>query len=140
MKRWGKMITGAAMVIGITAGGTLLAAPANAATSDCPSGAACIWGDTMYKTAGNGWAEVGFNYNIPNYSGYTYDGIRSAYSTASSVYNNGRTSMARFYVGVNYTGPSFTLARQMGDGYLLDTSGAVTQLGFDDAIKSGKFI
>ena len=94
----------------------------------------------MYKTAGNGWAEVGFNYYIANYSGYTYDGVRSAYSTASSVYNNGNTNNAKFFTGVNYTGPNFTLAKKTGDGYLLDTSGAVNQLGFDDAIKSGKFI
>ena len=140
MRPMKKIAASAAMVLGVLIGGAVTAAPASAATSNCPSGAACIWGDTMWKTAGSDSAEVGFQYYISNYSGYTYDGSRTAYNTASSLYNNGNTSTVRFCTGVNYSGACIDIPKKQGDGYMLDAVGTVNRLGFDDTIKSGKFV
>lgn len=140
MRTFTKMAAGAATVIGLAIGGVVAAAPASAATSDCPSGAACIWGDTMWKTYGQEWAEVGFQYYITDYRGYTYDGSRTAYNTASSLYNNGNVSTVEFCTGINYTGACIRVAKKQGDGYMLDTAGVVNRLGFDDTIKSGHFV
>lgn len=136
-----KVLAIASAMAAIVAGGVLAAAPAQAAQAGCPTGAACVWGDTMYLTSGSSSRSVGFQQFISNYSGYTYDGSRKASNSASSVYDNGTNKSCKvfFYAGNTYTGPSFFLTPGTGDGYMLDNVG-YAPIGFDDKLNSGKFI
>ena len=123
-----RTISAAAVVVGLTAAGALMAAPANAAASDCPSGAACAW-----ITSNFSGAELGFQNSISDYGKYGYN------DAISSVYNNGNASTVRFYKNINYKGDSFALAIKTGDGNLNNTAG-LAPTGFNDTISSGRFV
>lgn len=115
-------------------GGTLaVAAPAQAAIGNCPSGAACIWGDLNYQTNGLGAAKVGFQQYIPNYSLWHFDTTNiGANDAATSLYNNGNLSPATFYRDANKGGWSVTWDKKTGSADLRAN-------GVNDAISSGYF-
>lgn len=123
-----RTISAAAVVVGLAGAGMLMAAPANAASSDCPSGAACAW-----KTSDFAGAELGFQNSISNYSDYGYN------DAISSVYNNGNASTVRFYKNASYKGDSFALAIKTGDGNLNNAAG-LAPTGYNDTISSGRFV
>lgn len=82
------------------AGALVTAAPANAAYSDCPSGALCAYvGTGGYGDPGTVW---GNNTNLLQYY---------KFNNAESLYNNGNYCDVRVYSGLNYTG-SVALARR----------------------------
>lgn len=95
----------------------------------------------MYLTSGNANNSVGFQNNISAYSGYTYDGSRSAANSASSVWDAGTNvnCKAYFYKSNSYAGASFYLTPNTGDGYMLDNVG-YAPIGFDDKLNSGRFL
>ncbi|MCG2799599.1 MAG: peptidase inhibitor family I36 protein [Cellulomonas sp.] len=121
------------VVAGVAASAVFMAAPAQAATSNCPSGAACIWGDSGYVTANQGAAYVAFQKYIPNYSLWTYNTTTyGANDSASSVYNNGNLSTVTFYRDANKGGWSVSWAKKTGDSNLSTN-------GVNDEISSGYF-
>ena len=85
-----KGLAAAAVMIGVVGGGLMVASPASAATSNCPSGALCVWKDTAYRTAGSDSALVGFQNYVDNYAFYSFAGY-SANDSITSVYDNGNT-------------------------------------------------
>jgi hypothetical protein len=114
---------GAALAVAASAG---IAAPANAAVSDCPSGYTCIWRDSTYVTNGSGTALVKFQYYIPDYSTWSYAGTSiNAGGNAISVYNNGNTDATRLYSSINKGGYYFQLAIKTGDGNISNSSGYI---------------
>ncbi|MDM7888108.1 peptidase inhibitor family I36 protein [Curtobacterium sp. RHCJP20] len=123
-----RTISAAAIVVGIAGAGVMMAAPANAAASDCPSGAACAW-----ITSNFAGTELGFQQSIKDYTPYGYN------DNISSVYNNGNASTVRFYKDANYKGQSFALAIKTGDGNLNNDDG-LAPTGFNDKISSGRFV
>jgi Peptidase inhibitor family I36 len=123
-----RSISAAAVVVGLAGAGLLMAAPANAAASDCPSGAACAWITSDF----NG-TELGFQSFIANYGTYGYN------DSISSVYNNGNQETVRFYKDASYKGASFALAIKTGDGNLNNAEG-LAPTGFNDTISSGQFL
>lgn len=123
-----RTIAAAAIVVGVSGAALLAAAPANAAASDCPSGAACAW-----ITSNFGGTELGFKQSISNYDDYGYN------DNISSVYNNGNVSTVRFYKDAGYKGASFALAIKTGDGNLNNDAG-LAPTGFNDEISSGRFV
>jgi hypothetical protein len=124
----------------ITGVALVAAGPANAATSNCASGAACIWKDSNYETGNNGAAVIGFQSYEANYGTVTYaQTSTTGNDNASSVYNNGNVDQARFYTDANYSGYYFTLNIKTGDGNLGNSDGNAGP-GFNDALSSGRFI
>lgn len=123
--------TCAALVVGVAA--LALAVPAQAATSNCASGAACIWEDSGHVTNGIGANLVAFQNYIPNYTLWSYSSTTiSANDSASSLYNNGNVSCAYFYQNASGTGWSIKFTRQSGSTNL-------TANGANDEISSGYF-
>ena len=117
-----------AITAGVLASGIIAAAPASAAQSDCPSGAACNWIDGSW---------VGFltpfYQSINDYRDYSMS------DKATSVYNNGNLSQVRMYDDINYGGSYVTLAIKTGDGNLQNNVGTIAN-GWDDRFSSGRFI
>lgn len=113
-------------------------APAQAATSNCPSGYFCIWGDYSYKTSGLDTALVKFYNYIPNYGYWQYAGTSiGASNTATSLYNHSSGGNdARIYKGTNGTGDGYTIG-PLSSRSNLATSIAPT--GFNDTIESAYF-
>jgi hypothetical protein len=128
-------------IVAATFGATmLLASPASAATSNCPSGATCIWKDSGYASSGNGGSEVGFQNSVDWYTFYSYPTVGgNADDSASSVYNNGNVSTSYMYVDPSFKGPSFRLSIKTGDGDLSNNVGYAPP-GFNDLISSGRFV
>jgi len=113
----------AAVFLGIV--GTAL--PAQAASSDCPSGAGCAWQDSGFEGR-----EVGFNYNVADYGKIGIPGF-TLQDEISSVYNAGTTGRwARWYQDHNYTGNYKQFVPFAGRSNLAD-------IGFNDRITSGCF-
>lgn len=123
-----RFIFAAIAVAGIAGASLLSAAPANAAASACPSGAACAWIVSNFEGA-----HLGFQNSIENYRDYGFN------DAISSVYNNGNSSVVRFYKDKTWKGASFPLARGTGDGNLNNAAG-FAPTGFNDVISSGKFV
>ncbi len=134
-----KVLAAGAVVLGVLGAGIMVASPASAATSNCPSGATCVWKDTAYKTAGSDSALIGFQNFVANYASYTYGGY-SANDSITSVYNNGNTSTVSMYIDKNYSGFEFSLVRGTGDGDLSNTVGAVPTSAWNDVTSSGQFV
>lgn len=134
-----KGLAAAAVMIGVVGGGLMVASPASAATSNCPSGALCVWKDTAYRTAGSDSALVGFQNYVDNYAYYSYGGY-SANDSITSVYNNGNTSTVYMYIDKNFSGYEFQLGRGTGDGDLSNTVGAVPTSAWNDKTSSGEFV
>lgn len=104
----------------------MVAAPASAASSDCPSGKTCIWQDHTYETNGSGIAYVAFGSYIPDFSQWDYATTTiSAGNNAISVYNNGNSQSVRIYDQANRGGGYFQLAIKTGDGNISNTAGYI---------------
>ena len=129
---------GAALSLGLIATGV---APANAAAANCPSGAACIWGDTLWKTSGKDGALISFQRYIPDYSEVSHKYVGTTIGgndTASSVKNNGNSEAVRFYEHAKKGGSVIQLPRGASDGNIHDAIGDVNKV-FHDRISSGYF-
>lgn len=135
----------AAASLSTTAGFVATASPAEADASDCPSGAACIWEDTWFKTDGHDTAYVAFWLQIPDYSGWWYyepaPGVyKFASNNATSVSSNGNDCRykAYFFHNVNYNGQPIGFERNTGDANLDNDTGNAGRW-YDDTIESGRF-
>lgn len=129
-------VAAAAVVAGL---GLVSAAPAHAAAGDCPSGRACVWKDTSYKTSGSGTNYISFGQYIWGYYQYNWSGgAGNANDNITSLYNNGNTESTRWYRDILGGGPFFTLGVRVGDHNLADSSGAGGS-GHNDWISSGYF-
>lgn len=112
---------------------TLFAAPANAATSDCPSGSTCLWRDADYVTNSSGTHYLEFTEYIPDFSQWDYSGTTlSANDSASSIYNHGTQQMSYLYVNANESTFAFSLA-------LGQTYSNLKTAGYNDDLSSGYF-
>lgn len=130
-----KTLVGALLAVGLAIPAVFMAAPAQAAVSDCPSGATCLWEDAGYVTNGNGTALVSFQYYIPDLSLWHYNGTTiSANDSVSSVYNNGNISKVRLWQNANRTGWYLEFAKKTGDSDLSNNGS-----GVNDNISSGYF-
>lgn len=128
--RLAAVFVGAVMVL---AGVAAVAAPASAATSNCPTGSLCIWGDSGFRTDGTDSALVSFASYIPNYSTWNYSGKPiNANNSASSIYNNGRVETAFMYNNTYKTGFMFSIPRGNSNSNLL-------WAGQNDKISSGYY-
>ncbi|WP_345761951.1 peptidase inhibitor family I36 protein [Diaminobutyricibacter sp. McL0608] len=129
---------GAALSLGLIATGV---APASAAAANCPSGAACIWGDTLWKTSGKDGALISFQRYIPDYSEVSHKYVGTTIrgnDTASSVKNNGNWERVRFHEHARHGGAYIQLKPGQSDGNMHDAIGDVTKV-FYDRISSGYF-
>lgn len=80
------------------AGALATAGPANAAYSDCPSGALCAY--LGINGSGDPGTVYGDNNNLLQYN---------KFNNAESLANNGNNCNVRIYSGLNKTGSSFVL-------------------------------
>ncbi|WP_338898053.1 peptidase inhibitor family I36 protein [Streptomyces sp. TG1A-60] len=97
--------------LALAAVGTLAtAAPANAAWSDCPSGALCAYLGTY--GAGDPGTVYGDNNNLLQYN---------KFNNAESLYNNGNNCNVRIFSGLNKTGSSYVLNRGRTNPTLANT-------------------
>jgi hypothetical protein len=124
-----KSFAAAGVVIAMSAGSLMLATSAQAASSNCPSGQACIWKDSNYATGGSGTALRGFSMYIPDYGTWNYAGTaENAGNSATSVWNAGNAQNAYFYDNnnPNHTEPyQIVLGIKTGDSSVYDSSGIV---------------
>ncbi|MGX2995508.1 peptidase inhibitor family I36 protein [Streptomyces sp. JNUCC 64] len=103
----GAAAVGTALLVG---GLLATAAPANAAFTDCPSGALCAW--LSPNAGGTPGTVYGDNANLLQYN---------KFNNAESVVNAGVTCNVRIYAGTGYTGASDLLERGYGYGDLRNT-------------------
>ncbi|MYX04468.1 hypothetical protein GTY72_33365 [Streptomyces sp. SID8378] len=90
--------SGAVLLAGLGMAAT--ASPAQAAKSDCSSGALCAWLSSSYAgTPGQVW---GNNTNLRQYD---------KFNNAGSVYNNGNSCDVRIYTLMGYEGRTHLLKR-----------------------------
>ncbi|MFQ6854253.1 peptidase inhibitor family I36 protein [Streptomyces sp. 35M1] len=90
--------SGAVLLAGLGMAAT--ASPAQAAKSDCSSGALCAWLSSSYAgTPGQVW---GNNTDLRQYN---------KFNDAGSVYNNGNSCDVRLYTLKNYEGRTYLLKR-----------------------------
>lgn len=90
--------SGAVLLAGLGVAAT--ASPAQAAKSDCDSGALCAWLNTSYVgTPGQVW---GNNTDLRQYD---------KFNNAASVYNNGNSCDVRLYTLKDYEGRTHLLKR-----------------------------
>ncbi|MGW6580560.1 peptidase inhibitor family I36 protein [Streptomyces globisporus] len=90
--------SGAVLLAGLGVAAT--ASPAQAAKSDCSSGALCAWLSTSYVgTPGQVW---GNNTDLRQYN---------KFNNAASVYNNGNSCDVRLYTLKDYEGRTYLLKR-----------------------------
>ncbi|WP_369197822.1 peptidase inhibitor family I36 protein [Streptomyces djakartensis] len=97
------MVSKAGVLLGaaaLAATTLMTAGPANAAWSDCPSGALCAYLGT--GGAGDPGTVYGDNTNLLQYN---------KFNNAESLYNNGNNCDVRVYSGLNYTGSVATAQR-----------------------------
>lgn len=137
-------ISGVAMALAV--GGAVLAQPAEAATSNCASGYACLWRDNDYQTNGSGSGWMSFQYSVSNLSGWYYNGFShigtySADDSATSIYNQGTQLRACFYQdavqsGKWQSGP-FCLPLKTGRNNL---STSIAPAGWNDRISAARFV
>lgn len=125
----------------IGAGMLAMAAPAQAATSDCPSGYACNWRDHTYVTAGQGGGFVKFGQYIPDYSTWNFAGTSvNSNDNSLSFYNAGNYETTYYYTNAYPsagTTQRFVLAKKTGDGNITNGEGLV--FGQSNTISSGYF-
>lgn len=140
MRKLTKALSGTVAVLGMTLGLSVLAvAPAQAAKSNCPDGATCVWEDTNYNTDGLEGGLISFQQCVHDYSQLQYAGTNTwagyigwgAYNGHStSVYNNGNYQATNLYSRPNYTtggdtNGSFKLGIKYGDGDVTNSGGYV---------------
>lgn len=126
-----KIATTVAVLAGLT-GATLAAAPAVAAPTGCPSGATCLWKDSNYLTNGSVWQNQYYQYSIPNFANYNYNGTNiNLNDSVSSVYNNGNYETAYLY---NYSPRSAVAFVQQ-----IKTGTALVSSQWNDQLSSGWF-
>ncbi len=116
----------------------VVAVPAQAAPSYCPSGYACIWEDPDYKTDGVTSRVIKYEYKIYemdtfNYYWSPWHGFYWGGNNGSSAYNNGNSYGTRWYDGEYFTGVSYM--------YLWKGNGVsnLTSNGWDNRIESACF-
>ncbi len=130
-----RMLAGALLAVGLAVPAVFVAAPAQAAISNCPSGATCLWEDKDYATNGNGASLVSFQRYIPDLGLWQYSGTTiSANDSVSSVYNNGNMSTVYLYRDVNKGGWVISFLIKTGDSDLSNNGS-----GINDNISSGYF-
>jgi hypothetical protein len=139
------VMMGAALVMSTVGLGMVAAAPAQAATSDCPSGRSCTWKDSSYVTDGRGGDRLAFQQNLVNFgNGYFYSvGASGFYNnandSASSVFNNGNSCRSAYYKDAGYGTLAFSLATKVGDANLGNNVGQAPG-GWNDNLSSGQFV
>jgi hypothetical protein len=131
-------LTTIAVAAALAAATLLGAAPAYAGTGDCPSGRACVWKDTNYKTAGSDTKHKSFSQYIEDYRQYSWSGQGGINDNVTSLYNNGNLESTRWYQDIWGVGAYFTLTKKHGDGDLSNTSGYGGS-GHNDWISSSFF-
>ncbi|MER5433761.1 peptidase inhibitor family I36 protein [Streptomyces sp. NPDC002588] len=94
----------------VATGALATAGPANAALSDCPSGALCAY--LGVNGSGDPGVVYADNSNLLQYN---------KFNNAESLYNNGNSCNVRIYSGLGYTGSSYVLARGYYNGSLANT-------------------
>jgi len=129
-----------AVALGVICGGSVTvsasAAPTYSAPASCASGAACVWGDPGYTTAGGSWQMLYWYNSVPNMHGYRYGGTSiTVGNTVSSFYNNGNYSQACVFnnAGSKSGSPWFCLPIKAGDNRASD-------YGYDNTASSGWFM
>lgn len=130
LARW---VGGFAAVAALSIAGTMVvAAPASAATGDCPSGSTCYWKDSNYATGGVGWIYFEYQNGARDFSRYNFDfGNGPVNDNATSVYNNGNSQYSYTYVNSYFNGLLLQLATKTGSGNLTGYS--------NDSASSGGF-
>jgi len=137
-------ISGVAMALAV--GGAAAAQPAEAATSNCASGYACLWRDNDYRTNGSGSGWMSFQYSVSNLSGWYYNGFShtgtySADNSATSIYNSGNELRACFYQdavsGGKWQSGPFCLPLKAGRNNLATS---VAPAGWNDRISAARFV
>lgn len=133
-------ILAAAASVALIAGTAVVAAsPAYADAGNCPSGRACVWKDTSYKTAGSGTNYVSFGQYIWGYYRFSWSsGQGNVNDNVTSLYNAGNFEKTRWYRDILGGGPYFTLSVGKGDSNLADSSGNGGS-GHNDWISSAYF-
>ncbi|SIS19439.1 peptidase inhibitor family I36 protein [Microbacterium sp. RURRCA19A] len=120
----------AAFVVSIGIVG-LGAVPAYAGINDCPKGYLCIWKDAAYITDGKEKAYVKFQYYIPDYGSYNYEGTNiGSTNTATSIYNNGRYDTAYMYQNTYKRDRLFTIPAGNANWSLLGYLGDNIESGY----------
>lgn len=122
-RRIGAVVASAAL---LAAGLLGIAPPAQAAVSDCGSGAACVWS--------------GYGYGVDGFWGWTswqrcydnFEGGNLSNDKGSSFYNNGNAQTAYIYQYANASGPR--VSRPIKSGYP-----DLNTVGFNDRASSGYF-
>lgn len=112
----------ASIVVAAAAGATAL--PASASNSQCPTGAACIWGENDYTGCFYDRQVAGSIGNWESCSG----GAITANNGANSAKNEGRSCDARFYDWSDRTGKYIQFNREISgtsyqDPYLANGGG-----------------
>jgi hypothetical protein len=115
-------VVGAAVLTGL--GVAVTATPANAAYSDCDSGALCAY---LYDDGvGTPGQVFGDNSNLLQYD---------KFNNAESVYNNGNDCNVRIWNSTGYSGSSFTLSRN----YVISNLDGYSNGIFADDLASNKW-
>lgn len=129
-----------AVALGVACGGFVAipasAAPTYSAPASCASGAACVWADPYYATAGGSWQMLYWYNSVPNMHAYKYGGTSiTVGNTVSSFYNNGNYSEACVFnnAGSKSGSPWFCLPIEAGDNRASD-------YGYDNTASSGWFM
>lgn len=123
MKKLTRLVMGLAVVAGAFGSGIVAAAPAAAASGDCPSGATCVWGNTGYTTTsygckgGGDW--VGFYQYISNFQSYYFctkpsGAYTSANDHVASVFNRGTQCNSALYADAGYGTLAVKITRGTG--------------------------
>ena len=129
------LVTAGLLALGGSVG---LAAPATAATANCPSGYSCQWRDASFRTGTNEAGFFSFFQCQGAFSLRTYAGVGNGGYSVSSVSNKGRYDPALYYNQAWYYGYAFTLQIGTGDANLADEGGTVKGY-YDNQLNSGQF-
>jgi hypothetical protein len=100
-----RSVAALAVVAGLAVGTVALAPVAEAAPSNCPSGALCAYFSTGYS--GSVQKVYQDNKDLTMY--YNFD-----HSLGGSLYNNGSVDNVRVYAGKDYSGANYELNRGTG--------------------------
>lgn len=139
MNRAVRRLSVAPLAVLIALGGSLLGAGVADATA-CPYRYTCTWDGFNYQGDGYTGRYLKFQWYIPDYRNFVYAGTStSGNDTASSISNNGATSVVYAFKDLNCSGYSFTLGPGAGDGNLSDNAGNITlggYYGFNNSLTS----
>jgi hypothetical protein len=128
MKRTAGIAATAALAVAFSA---LVATPAHAGLNDCPKGYVCVWRDNFYRTGNLERAFVKFQWYIPNYADYAYEGTGiGSTNTATSIVNNGRTDTAVMYANTSKRTELFQIPIGNRNGNLIYPQGDNIESGY----------